>query len=351
MRFVQLLIAVAVVSYLSGFLVLAFLRRWRELLLVGSAAVLFSAWAFVAARRLESYDGLFAIVALTFLTCGLVAGFLFRAGVLKLHRLREEGLQAAFGTAIFVLVPALFCGTAYGLHRIGETLRAPTLACASGLHQATLGDMRLALPTAPNLVIKTKRTSLPDYYWFNNPEDISRFCNLAATSRPALASVKLQTDVVSLDRSTWFCAERRDYDWWQTACRPDNARTEPRFSGEIEVFLIDQSRNIHHARLWEELQRIQAGERPLISAADGFRRYRKDDRFFSYIRDDDTGYVAECEGGKNTKSAYMVCSVARELAPNIGLTYRFGVTDDNSAKHARALDVKATAFVTGLQAP
>jgi hypothetical protein len=213
----ELLIATAIVAYLPGFFFLAFLRGWRWLLPVASAALLFCAWAFVAAQGLESYDGLFATVALTFLTCGLVAGFLFRAGVLKSRRLRQAGPQAAFGVAAFVLVPALFCGSVYGSYRIRETLRAPTLACASGLHQATLDDMRLALPTAPNLVVETKRTPVPGIYWFNVPEDISNFCKLAATSPPALTSVTLQTDRTALDRSAWFCAEPRDYDWWQIA--------------------------------------------------------------------------------------------------------------------------------------
>ena len=74
---------------------------------------------------------------------------------------------------------------------------------------------------------------------------------------------------------------------------------------------------------FKERKRIQAGERPLVLAADGFRRYRKDDQHLSYTRDDDVSYIAECDGedGK-IKNAYMTCTVARELAPNIGLTYR-----------------------------
>jgi len=346
----ELVIAIAIVSYPPGFFLIAFLRSWRWLLSVGGAALLFCALAFVAAQGLESYDDLFTIEALTFFTCGLVAGFLFRAGVLKSRRLKREGSQAAFGVAAFVLVPALFCGTVYGSYRVREFLRAPTLACASGLHQATLGDMRLALPTAPNLVLETNRTTATAYYWFNVPEDISKFCNMA--SPPALTSVKLQTDRVALDRSTWFCAEPRDYDWWQIACQPDRRRREPGFfSGEIEVFLIE-TRNSRYAGLQEERNRIQAGERPLVLAADGFRRSRKDDQYLSYTRDADTSYIAECDGGDGKiKSAYMTCTVARELAPNIGLTYRLGVAENLFAAHARTLDAKAISFVASLKAP
>src|SRR4051794_21893337 len=105
----ELVIAVAIVSYLPGFFLLAFLRSWRWLLSVAGAALLSCALAFVAAQGLESYDGVFAIEGLVFITCGLVAGFLFRAGVLKSRRLKRESW--AFGVAAFVLVPALFCGT------------------------------------------------------------------------------------------------------------------------------------------------------------------------------------------------------------------------------------------------
>ena len=98
--------------------------------------------------------------------------------------------------------------------------------------------------------------------------------------------------------------------------------------------------------------RIQAGERPLVLAADGFRRYRKDDWHLSYTRDDDTSYIAECDGDDGKiKSASMTCTVARELAPDIGLTYRFGVAENLFAAHARTLDAKAISFVASLKAP
>jgi hypothetical protein len=351
----DILAATAIIAYPLGFFLLAFLRRWLWLLLVASSALLFCAWAFVAVQNIEGdnfrYGYLFGTVAITFLICGLAAGFLFRVGVLKSRRLQQEGPRAVFGVAVFVLVPALFCGTVYGSYRIRENLRAPTLACASGLHQATLGDMRLGLPMAPNLVVETKQAAGPAEYWFDVPENITRFCALAATAPPELVSVNLQTEITVANRSTWFCAERRDYDWWQIACPPDRGRKESGFPAAIYVFLIEKSRYTFYARPHEELKRIQAGERPLIQAADGFRRYGKNDWSFSYISDDDTSYIAECEGGKITKSAYMSCTVARELAPNIGMTYRFGATDDTFAARARSFDAKATALIASLKAP
>ena len=103
---------------------------------------------------------------------------------------------------------------------------------------------------------------------------------------------------------------------------------------------------------FKERKRIQAGERPLVLAADWFRRYRKDDWHFSYTRDDDTSYIAECDGDDGKiKSASMTCTVARELAPDIGLTYRFGVAENLFAAHARTLDAKAISFVASLKAP
>ena len=47
----------------------------------------------------------------------------------------------------------------------------------------------------------------------------------------------------------------------------------------------------------------------------------------------------------------MTCTVARELAPDIGLTYRFGVAENLFAAHARTLDAKAISFVASLKAP
>ena len=341
----QILITVAIVSYVPAFYLLAFLWSWRWLLWVGGAALLLCALLFVPAWGLESYAGLLAGDAVTFFALGLIAGFLSRAGALKSRHLTQVGPQAAFAAVIFVLVPALFCGTVYGAYRVRENLRAPTLACASALHQATLGDMRLALPTAPNLVAATSQW----IYGFGNPEDITRFCTQAATAPPALISVRLVMRTVR-DRSTWFCAQPRDYDWWLFACRPDRGQTEPDFPGAIEVFVIERSASTLYARPQEELKRIQAGGRPLILAADGFRRYGKDDQSFFYVRDDDTSYIAACNGGTITKSAYMSCAVARELAPHIGMTYRFGATDDTFAARARMFDAKAAAFVASLKA-
>jgi hypothetical protein len=341
-------------AYCLGFASLAFLPRWRWLVLAGLAAFFLCSWAFYDLSGADGPGAAIAVFVAAALALGFVAGFAARAVILAAGWSGRMIPQASALLSTLVLVPLPTFGWASWHNAVQRARWAPPSAeCTSSLHVATLGNMRLALPLAPVISVGQGAEYAPAYR-FDVNEQARRFCQKSSGSPPALTNLTLRLEAgpsgpLNL-RTSWFCARRQDYGWWDDVCRGKPGDPASEYPVKMTLYRIDRYNAARmHAFSADELGKPPADKGEFADIGGGVVRY-SDEHDSYYKRADVPGYLARCFQAKSRRPPELYCDAGYRLTPELGLIYEFRTAPDDFAERSRQVDEKAREIVESLRA-
>jgi hypothetical protein len=336
----------AAFPYLIGFLALCFWWRWWLLLPVGAIAAIFTGSQYAGALSGDGPGLAMGILLAYFLALGAGCGFIASGAVLigraNGWRLLNPALTLPF---VFVLgfgIHMLF----YLAHAMATDARfaPPPENCFNRTYSAQLGDVDLALPTAPGLSFF--ETGSNRLYGLSHNPDIRALCSKKPDETTELRSISFALGGLSAQRtreaSRSFCSRGHpQYPWAEMACKPLNVREiifdKPLY---ITIAISDPGRDLM------ALERDRVAKSPRSVTADGLKIYQGKHGLL-FERPD--GYLASCSSERLSKTeSYLDCNAKETLSGQLMIAYQFKTTEARFFQETPQISATARAFFQSL---
>ncbi len=330
-------VALAAIPYFIGFITLCFWWRWWPLL------ALFTGWQYTGPLEGDG-PGLAVGILLAFFTAlgagsGFIASSIVLIGRATTSRMLNPVVVLPSVFALGFGIPMLFY---HAQAKQRDALFAPPPdTCFIKTYAAKLGELDLALPSAPGLAFL--KMGSPRMYGLAHNPDVRSLCSEATAEAIQLRLLSLSLQGPSYARtpqaSEFFCSRKHpQYPWAAMVCKAPNFN-EPVINRPLSITLTTSD----HVD-WSTSERKRIGDHSPSIRSDGLTIYKSEGGMLLQRPD---GYLANCSLIRN--ASYLSCSAKEKLTAELTISYQFNTLESDFLRATPLISSRARTFIQSLQ--